>query len=229
MHHAFTAESSHQPFEKMGMHRHAKSYAAVVLDGSYEEHGPDGRFRCEVGSLIVHPPWHQHGDEFGRGGAVILNLPVQSADGLYCARVSDIEAVAKIAHQSPQLAGCAALEEAQECEPLAPAAWLETLAMMLVTEQYGSIAEMAVQCGVSHEHASRACKRWFGMSPTELRRESRLQMAIDLLENGATPAEAAADAGFSDQPHLTRILKRATGRTPANFKRTDQIRSRHSH
>ena len=43
MHQVPTAESSHQPFEKMAMHRHAKSYAAMVLDGSYEEHGPDGR------------------------------------------------------------------------------------------------------------------------------------------------------------------------------------------
>jgi len=72
---------------------------------------------------------------------------------------------------------------------------------------------------VSAEHASRACRRWFGVGPAELRRESRLRQAIGLLEAGASPSEAAIDSGFSDQPHLTRLLKRATGHTPGSLPR----------
>jgi len=190
-----------------------------VLDGGYEECGPDGRFQCEVGSLIIHPAWHRHADEFGPDGAVVLNLPIESADGLTCALETNFEALLRLARSSPELAGRAAIEVAQHCDPLAPAAWLEELAAMLVADEESSIAEIAARCGVSHEHASRACRRWFGLSPAELRRESRLRQAIELLECGATPSEAAAEAGFSDQPHLTRLLKRATGRTPATFHR----------
>jgi AraC-like DNA-binding protein len=47
-----------------------------------------------------------------------------------------------------------------------------------------------------------------------MRRELRLQRAIKNLQSGAKPAQVAAEMGFSDQPHLTRLLKRATGLTP---------------
>ena len=105
MNHAPTAETRHQPFEKMELHRHARPYAALVLDGGFEEHGPDGRFVCEVGSLLVRPPWQQHADEFGKHGAIVLNLPIESIDGFLYAHVSNVEAVASLAARSPGLAG----------------------------------------------------------------------------------------------------------------------------
>lgn len=212
-------ETRHAPFATMHLHRHRAAYIAVVLDGSYEECGPDGRFRCGVGGLIVHPPWHCHADEFGGDGAVVLNLPLPTADGLTCAEVADVAAIESLARRSPEEAARAALEEAHLRSPLAPAAWLEDLTRRLALDDDSSVAELASRCGVSAEHASRACRRWFGVGPAELRREQRLRRAMGLLEAGATPSVAAVDAGFSDQPHLTRLLKRATGHTPGSFPR----------
>jgi len=203
----------------MAMHRHRAAYVALVLDGGYEECGPDGRFSCGVGGVIVHPPWHRHADEFGSGGAVVLNLPVATADGLTCAEVADVTAIESLARRSPRLAARAAIEEAEPRPPLTPSAWLEDLTRMLATDEFTPIGELASRCGVSAEHASRACRRWFGVGPAELRRESRLRQAIGLLEAGASPSEAAIDSGFSDQPHLTRLLKRATGHTPGSLPR----------
>ncbi len=89
---------------------------------------------------------------------------------------------------------------------------------LIVDEPEADIASLAVRCGVTPEHARRACKRLFGQGPVALRRDGRIRRAISLLRFGATPTEAAFEAGFSDQPHLTRLLKRETGLTPATFR-----------
>jgi len=203
----------------MPFHRHAESYASLVLDGGYEEMSADGRFACRAGSLIIHPAWHAHGDEFGRSGAVIINLPAPLADGLRAIRVSNPAALEQLARSDPAQAAEAAREEAETIAPLAPAPWLVKLTCLLAAYPETPVDELARQCGVSAEHAARACKRWFGLGPVQLRKERRLQIAIALLRDGASPVEVAGACGFSDQPHLTRLLKRATGHTPARFPR----------
>lgn len=211
-------ESTHAATDRLAAHRHRESYAALVLDGAYTEASLDGRFECSPGVLTVHPPWHTHANEFGRGGAVVLNIPLPVADSLVSVKVPDAQALAELAHRCPVEAGRAALEEAEPHTPAAPAPWLSRLVASLCEESGDEVATLARRCGVSPEHASRACKRWFGVGPSELRREGRLRRAMSLLQHGASPSAAAVEAGFSDQPHLTRLLKRATGLTPARFR-----------
>lgn len=210
-------QTLHPPSSTMPTHRHAHGYAALVLDGEYEEFSADGRFRCRRGVLVVHPPWHAHGDTFGAHGARVLNLPAPAFDGLTAVSVADPEAIAKLAERNPQSAAKAAIEEAEAHPPLAPALWLTNLLRLLLAEPEAEIAVLASRCGVTAAHVSRAFKRWFGMGPAAFRREGRLQSAILCLREGMQPAEVAAASGFSDQPHLTRLLKRATGFTPAKF------------
>jgi len=201
----------------MPFHRHAESYTSLVLDGGYEEMSADGRFSCTAGTLMIHPAWHAHGDEFGRYGAVIINLPSPLADGLRAIRVADPAALEKLARCNPAQAAEAAREEAELFPPVAPSRWLVQLTRLLVTCPEMPVDHLARQCGVSAEHAARTCKRWFGLGPVQLRKERRLQLAITMLREGVSASEAASAAGFSDQPHLTRLLKRATGHTPARF------------
>lgn len=47
----------------------------------------------------------------------------------------------------------------------------------------------------------------------------RAQMAAGLLEQGLSILDAVEEAGYADQPHLTRALKRFLGRTPAEILR----------
>lgn len=210
-------DSTHAPLECMSAHRHRDSYAALVLDGNYVEASIDGRFSCSSGVLTVHPPWHTHANEFSDGGAVVLNFPMPVTDRLVSVRISNPQALADLARTSPVEAGYAALEEAECHEPAAPAPWLSSLVMLLCEDSGDDISALAQRCGVTPEHASRACRKWFGMGPSALRREGRLQHAMSLLQRGVSPSAAAMEAGFCDQPHLTRLLKRATGMTPAKF------------
>lgn len=212
-------ETRHAAGEALPVHRHAEGYAALVLDGDYDELTMDGRYACTPGMLVMHPAWHAHGDCFGRGGAVVLNLPAPLSDGFSVIRLPDAAAFERLARDNPDAAKQAAQEEADGVEPVSPARWLVELTRLMALRPEAPIEEIAAHCGVSPEHAARACKRWFGLGPVQLRRERRLQIAITLLRAGARPAEAASEAGFADQPHLTRLLKQATGHTPARFPR----------
>lgn len=64
----------------------------------------------------------------------------------------------------------------------------------------------------------RAFRDLHGLTPSEYQRQLRLRCARRLLEAGRTPAEAAAEAGFADQSHLTRWFRRYYAITPARFR-----------
>jgi AraC family transcriptional regulator len=57
---------------------------ALVLSGSYAETGPDGAWTCQVGDLVLHPPFHLHANRMSARGARVLNFvwPLASAQAL---------------------------------------------------------------------------------------------------------------------------------------------------
>jgi hypothetical protein len=55
-------------------HVHALSYAALVLEGSYEEAGDLGRFPAQAGDVLLHDRFEAHLKSLSRVWAVILNL-----------------------------------------------------------------------------------------------------------------------------------------------------------
>jgi AraC-like DNA-binding protein len=55
-----------------------------------------------------------------------------------------------------------------------------------------------------------------GMPRKTLEQIERAQQAVTLLQKGERPVDAAADSGYSDQPHLTKSLKKIMGISPTN-------------
>jgi len=55
--------------------------------------------------------------------------------------------------------------------------------------------------------------------PKQFEQIKRACHAVELLRRGMAPAAVALEAGYSDQPHLTRALKAIMGQTPAAFRR----------
>ncbi|HYK98451.1 MAG TPA: AraC family transcriptional regulator, partial [Candidatus Acidoferrales bacterium] len=61
--------------------------------------------------------------------------------------------------------------------------------------------------------------RWaFGTSPDRYRTSRRVALARTAIETGRSLAEAASEAGFADQSHMTRQFKRTYGLTPGRWR-----------
>lgn len=56
-----------------------------------------------------------------------------------------------------------------------------------------------------------------GLTPKALQQIERAQQAADLLAQGGSILDTVYEAGYADQPHLTRSLKRFYGQTPAQI------------
>lgn len=61
-----------------------------------------------------------------------------------------------------------------------------------------------------------------GLTQSHIRQMKRAQHAAALLEQGASILDTVEDAGYFDQPHLTRSLKQFIGFTPAQIIRMRQ-------
>jgi len=79
--------------------------------------------------------------------------------------------------------------------------------------------DLAVAAGCSRYAAYRAFRSVAGLAPGEYQRQLRLRAARRALARGTPPGQAAADAGFADQAHLTRWFRRCYGITPAAYAR----------
>jgi AraC-like DNA-binding protein len=74
-----------------------------------------------------------------------------------------------------------------------------------------------------HDMAPRTVRHRFvqatGLSHTHIRQIERAQQAAALLQQGVPILDTVYQAGYFDQPHLTRALKRWVGYTPAQLAR----------
>ena len=81
-----------------------------------------------------------------------------------------------------------------------------------------SLAELAVLSGVSRFQFLRCFSREVGITPHAYLVQRRVCLARRLLAEGLTPAQAALQAGFADQSHMTRAFVRQIGITPSRYR-----------
>jgi AraC-like DNA-binding protein len=60
--------------------------------------------------------------------------------------------------------------------------------------------------------------REIGITPHAYLVQRRVRLARQLLANGQTPVQAAIQAGFADQSHMTRAFVRQLGVTPSRYR-----------
>jgi Helix-turn-helix domain len=71
--------------------------------------------------------------------------------------------------------------------------------------------------GLSTRSVERRVSRATGLTRGLIRQIRRAGHAVELLSSGVSPLEVVHFAGYADQPHLTRSLKRLVGQTPSEI------------
>jgi transcriptional regulator GlxA family with amidase domain len=87
-----------------------------------------------------------------------------------------------------------------------------------------TVTALARQCRLSEHHYSRVFHARLGRTPTRYIQERRVAVAAERLVSGPDPIErVAADAGFANRYHFTRVFTRCMGVPPATYRRTGRV------
>ena len=207
---------------RQSRHAHARDSLTLVLSGTLREDSELGPEQAGALSLVAKPAAFEHENAFGRDGVVTLQaiLPRE-------ARLMD----ARWTHDGPACRGMlrllASLEEGradvddlldEAIDALASAdagpSWLDDVRCALERDA-APIATLARKVGVHPVHLARRFRARFGVSPAAYRARMRARRAAQALLDSESPlAEIALDAGFCDQPHMSRDVRAFTGMTP---------------
>jgi AraC-like DNA-binding protein len=82
-----------------------------------------------------------------------------------------------------------------------------------------TLEELALVTGIGPYALLRAFRAETGLPPHAYLNQIRVRRARGLLDRGVPPAQAAVEAGFADQAHLTRHFKRIVGVPPGAYQR----------
>jgi len=203
-----------------------------VLEGGIEDLTTECGDRCAAGAVVVHRAGCAHEQRFSARGTRCLNVEVE--DG-WLASLGGAGAAWRIGADA-QMAGRLAkrIEEASRREARGAGAVVESAvaaavggggcagcaARELVEGEVGSVSALARRVGVDASHLSRVMRQRFGATAHGLIEWGRVERAVELIEGTRMElGRIALEAGFSDQAHMTRVVKRWLGVTPGALRR----------
>ena len=233
-----------EPRTRLRAHEHPSVHVCVVLDGGFVEREADGWRDVGPGTLRISGA-ARHDIDFGAAGARCLMIEAEPdaatalsalararflpADGWLALLIRRIEAADLPGDPARDLVLdglstelLAQLERRVGGRDGPPPAWLRRV-RELVEDLSGdvSVARLAGEAGVHRVQLARQFRAHFGVPVTAYARRIRIRTAQRLLLTTDTPiAQVAADAGFADQAHLTRVLRATLGDTPGRIRRS---------
>jgi len=200
----------------LARHIHKRAYCALVLSGRGEEAGDSGRFRVQVGDVLLHECFEGHQNRFPSPGMTVLNiaLPVGCWFLSGLGRVADLDFIVRLAERDEQEAAKAVLSEVEMQKPVC-FDWPDELAFALLTNPSLSLSCWSAANGIAPWETSRGFAAAFGISPSAFRARTRARLAWRAIRTSEEPlAGMAARLGFADQSHMTRSVTSVTGRGP---------------
>lgn len=241
------------PGERMAPHWHPGTQVSMVLRGWVQEGVGGREQHGTVGAVVVKPAGIVHRNVFGPVPTRILSLNVEGGteDGgrwtaalrawrwveggpagralwrlLAAARTGPQTAPRLLADCLWEVVDALGQEGAPAALPAPAPAWLRGVRDRLhdCAGAAPPVRDLAHAAGVHPVYLARAFRRAYGAPVTEYARRLRVRAAAERVACTDLPlARIAFDAGFADQAHLTRVLRRETGLTPAALRRAAAV------
>lgn len=228
------------------VHHHENPYFCYVLKGGYREQSNRIDEYCSKGDIIFHPSETEHTDTFIDILSVCFNIELTGMWKSLIDRNKTAEyAITKTCSHKLQALVLKIYSEMNDPDELSQIVTEGLMAELVVyfsennivyysnpsylktvtefiRETYSSnptLAELSQLAGVTPEHLARGFKNKFKTTIGEYIRNMKLAAAVDMLNKTNKPlAEIAYEAGFSDQSHFTRTLKKVMGVTPKSYR-----------
>jgi AraC family transcriptional regulator len=228
--------------ETIPEHEHPRPYATFVLDGEYHETVGGQTSILPRGSVLLHPEGERHADRFAEHHATLINveLPQRFARGAEFCRseaLGDPEMqmigsrIRRELHLGDDLSAIVIegimlelyglmMRRRAAGEP--SRASIARLADLLIGARFAEpigLSDLAAELEVDPAHLSRSFRKEIGCTVGERIRHRRVARACEIIDSGASLAEAALATGFADQSHLTRTFRAIAGVTPGEYRR----------
>jgi len=244
---AILSEVRHELGRTVPPHTHQNAYFSLLIEGSYHETSASATIVYDPFTVVFHAPLMEHTDTIGPAGGrfFMVELELRWTD-LIAAQV-DVpqqvvelrggdaawlmsrlyqefltrDATAELSVESLLYELCANVAGVQALPQHEPA-WMPAVDRAIQRGFTESIAlqTIAGEVGVHPSHLCRAFHRFRGRSVGDYVMGMRMQLACRrILETEWPLHEVAAEAGFTDQSHMTRVFKRLVGATPGVYRR----------
>jgi AraC family transcriptional regulator len=237
------SELRHAHGQRLPRHSHEAGFFCLLLDGGYTEFYGRKAVAYKPLNVMWHPPGVTHRDEIGQSGGHFFIAEVQDywlerlrehtpvPDTLSDPRGGELLWLAlklyreyqESRHTSPLMIEGIILEmlalasRARSARERQAPAWLGRAVELLHEEfrDHLTVNRLAAEAGVHPVHLSKVFRQFYGETVGDYAHRLRIELACRLLRDPAARlAEVALAAGFADQSHFTRVLKRLTGMTP---------------
>lgn len=239
------AEVAYRDLRVCPSHTHPRPFFALLLRGGYEERFRTYHLTYRPFEVGYHPAGTEHRDRVGAPETTVFLLelepawledlrdkgPPVEAPGLgdratmrralrlwKSLRAGAAESLSADSMALELLDGITWSGRIERRRPR----WLDHAIELLRTEYAKPLTMAAVAHTVGRHpvYLARTFRRFCGSSVGEYLGDVRLRAALDQLGNPEVPLAAAAlAAGFSDQSRLNKVVMRATGMTPRQWRR----------
>ena len=238
-------ELQYPPGLRQGAHAHNEDGVTIVLGGGIREAVGGREEIATCLSVVVKPAGVIHADRVGPRGARTLQI-VFHRDRVFDLEDREFDlgawrwihagpgarpliALHRTLRELPSSAGVEdlVLEILGDIEDAgspgsSPPAWLREIkeALDRPHAEPVRVRDLAAGAGVHPVSLTRAFRRHYGVPLTEYRRRTRVRQAARAIERTDRTLTGIAHAcGFSDQPHMCREIRDATGLTPGQLRR----------
>ena len=249
IHSVALAQSTHGSGEVLPPHEHPKAYLSFVIEGEYDEKVGSRRVRCAASHVRFHPAGEVHSNAFARSGGRVLNLELEDCwtadiESLRLSNPGDVVLVTDGAwpalmawreYRRPRPGSALVLEEI--------VATLLARTQKVCGESHGqrrhpavrraveflraspimpfSLFDVAAAAGVHTTHLACVFRREMGCTLGDYARRLRAEEALECMRRYPrwSLSRVAAETGFSDHAHCTRVFRRVFGALPSQVRR----------